>query len=184
MTESATSPATESPASAAVSDDAATASDDLTAPGAVEAIADKPDTVKRIIDAERNRAKEARKRADAAEAKVKEYEDANASDLDKAAAKAEKAEKARLDAEAKLLRYEIATAKAVPADAIDLLTATTREALEAQADSILALAKSATDAAASFDGGARTPAAKEQTPEEAHADFLGKLLGGPASPSQ
>ena len=136
--------------------------------------ADHPDAVKRALEAERSAAKEAKKRADAAEAKVREYEEANASELEKLQSKATKAEQAKADAEAKLLRYEVAQAKEVPAKLVPLLTASSREELEAQADLILENAKPAEP---SFDGGPRDPAPEPRTPEQQHNDLALGLLG-------
>lgn len=136
--------------------------------------AENPDAVKRALEAERSAAREAKKRADAAEAKVREYEEANASELEKLQKKATQAEQAKADAEAKLLRYEVAQAKDVPAKLVPLLTASTKEELEAQADLILENAKPAQP---DFDGGPRDPAPDPKTPEEQHNDLALGLLG-------
>jgi hypothetical protein len=58
---------------------------------------------------------------------------------------------------------------------VPLLTATTREDLEAQADLILENAKPATP---EFDGGARETAPTPKSPEQDHNDLAVQLFGG------
>lgn len=116
-----------------------------------------------------------RKEAQEAKAKAQEYEDAQKSELEKAQGKLTTAEKAKADAEAKLLRYEVAQEKEVPAKLVPLLTASTKDDLEIQADLILENAKPAN---ADFDGGPRDPAPKPQTPEQAHGQFLVDMFQG------
>lgn len=67
--------------------------------------------------------------------RLKEIEDANKSDLEKAAARAEAAEAKAKELELHALRLEVAAAKKVPAD---LLTGSTQEELEAAADKLIA----------------------------------------------
>lgn len=123
----------------------------------------------------RAEAAENRRLAREASAKVEEYESANASELEKAHKAREKAEKEAADSKAKLLRFEVATDKQVPAEAVDLLTGSTREELEAQADKLLALA--AKSKSADFDGGAREPAPDSRPPEQQHNEAVLALLG-------
>lgn len=115
-------------------------------------------------------------RAEAAQyrTKAQELEDAQKSEIDKALTKAQRAESAKAEAEAKLLRYEVAQEKEVPAKLVPLLTATTREELEAQASLILENAKPATP---EFDGGAREPAPEPKAPDAAHNELAAALLG-------
>lgn len=96
-----------------------------------------------------------RKTNETLQAQVDEIADKDKTEAQKAEAKATRAEARAKEAEAKLLRYEVAAAKKIPAEAVVLMTADTREDLEAQADKILALAKEAQEKATSFDGGAR-----------------------------
>jgi transcriptional regulator len=112
-------------------------------------------------------------------ARLDELEQANASEIEKAQAKATKAEQAKAEAEAKLTRYEVAAEKQIPAEAMDLLTGSTREELEAKADKLLELVKSRTDSneEPDFDGGAREPAPDPKTPEAAHNESVLALLG-------
>lgn len=80
----------------------------------------------------------AKDNSDAA-ARLKEIEDASKSAEQKATEEKAAAEKRAAEAEAKLLRYDVATAKKVPADALEFLTGTTREEIEASADKVLKL---------------------------------------------
>jgi hypothetical protein len=127
---------------------------------------------------EKLRAEAAKHRTEAQEAKARaqEYEDRDKSELEKLDGKLKKAEEAKLAADTKLLRFEVAAEKKVPADAVALLSGTTREELEAQADKLLELTKEA-GKSPDFDGGAREPAPEQRKPEEAHNRDLLKLLG-------
>lgn len=120
----------------------------------------------------RSEAAKNRKEAVEAKAKLEEYEDAQKSELERAVAKAQKAEAKQAAAEAQLTRYEVATAKAVPPKMVPLLTASTREELEAQADLILEGVPSP-----EFDGGTRAPGEAPKSPEEAHNETLLSIFG-------
>lgn len=73
----------------------------------------------------------------AAEAKVREFEDATKSDSEKAAARAEAAEKRAAEAEAKALRADIADELNVPRELRKFLTASDEEALRSQASELV-----------------------------------------------
>jgi hypothetical protein len=118
-----------------------------------------------------------RKEAQEAKAKAEEYENANASEIEKANKRAERAEQEAAANRAALTRYEVANEKQVPPEAVDLLTGTTREELEAQADKILTFAK-ASAPVPEFDGGAREPAPEPKTPDQEHNDLAVALFGG------
>lgn len=124
----------------------------------------------------RDEAAKYRTEAQEAKARAEQYEEQNQSELEKASTRLQRAEKAKTEAEAKLLRYEVAHEKEVPAKLVPLLTAASKEDLEAQADLILENAKPAETP--EFDGGAREPAPEPKTPEEAHNDFLVGLFKG------
>ena len=139
--------------------------------------ADKAETFPReYVEQLRSEAAGRRDRVKELEAKVQEFEDANASAVEKAENKASRAEKRASEAEAKLLRYEVASEKEVPTKLVPLLSATTREELEAQADLIVENAK-ASAPAPDFDGGARETAPEPKTPEQAHNELFLRELG-------
>jgi hypothetical protein len=117
-----------------------------------------------------------RKEAQEARSKVEQFENRDKSELEKAQTKAQKLEAEKAQAEARLLRYEVATEKNVPAKLVPLLTAATREELEAQAALILETAKP--EQTPDFDGGAREPAPAAQSPEQAHDAFITALISG------
>lgn len=96
------------------------------------------DAGKRAIAAERKTARDEKKRADAAEARVKELEDKDKTDLDKARETATEQQKRADAAEARALRLEVATAKGLTPGQAKRLVGTTQEELEADADEILA----------------------------------------------
>ena len=118
-----------------------------------------------------------RKEAQEAKSKAQEYEDRDKTELEKLNGKLSKAEQAKLDAEQRLLRYEVAAEKQVPAEALELLTGSTREELEAKADKLLALVQKP-EPTPDFDGGARETAPAAQTPEQAHDAFIAGLISG------
>lgn len=102
--------------------------------------ADKPlgPNGEKALDAERAARKAAEKKLAAYEAKLKEIEDANLSEI-------EKAKKAAAEAQAKLdqiarenLRNSVALAKGVPVDLVQFLNGDTEDDLNAQADTLLA----------------------------------------------
>lgn len=123
------------------------------------------------------RAEAAKHRREAQEARTKaeEYENRDKSEVEKAQGKVSKAERERDEALAKLLRFEVAAERQVPAKLVPLLTATTREELEAQAALILENAKPADP---DFDGGTREPAPPAETPDLAHNKLLAGLILG------
>lgn len=85
-----------------------------------------------------NRAKAAKADSDDA-AKWREYEASQKSDHEKLAERLAKAEADASEAAAKLIRYEIAARRGIPTDAIDLLTGSSEEELEAKAEKLIAL---------------------------------------------
>lgn len=125
------------------------------------------------------RAEAAKYRTEAQEAKAKaqEYEDAQKSELERAQDKLTQIETAKAEAEARLLRYEVAREKNIQGNLMDLLTGTSKEELEAQADLILENVKPAEAPQATFDGGPRVPAPEPKTPDQAHNELIVGLLG-------
>lgn len=84
------------------------------------------------------RAKEAQAFKEAAD-KWREYEQNQKSEQEKLAERLAAAEATASESTAKLLKYEIASQKGIPADALDLLVGSTREELETAADKLLSL---------------------------------------------
>lgn len=159
-----------------MSDDAATATNEATSQegaGSQEPRNGEPTDAplgaagERALEAWKQRAKDAERAAREAQSRVQQFEDANKSELEKLTGKLTKAEQRAVDAESRLLRFEVAAEKQIPADAVDLLTGSTREELEAKAEKLLALVQKP-EATPDFDGGAREPAPAAQSPEEEH----------------
>lgn len=126
-------------------------SDEITNPESTETSIPAPDTTPDAEpqgNAEVDWKKEARKweaRAKDAQAfkeqadKWREYEQNQKSDQEKLAESLAAAQATASEATAKLLKYEIASQKGIPAEALDLLTGSTREELETAADKLLSL---------------------------------------------
>lgn len=102
------------------------------------------DAGKRALDAEREARKAAEQRVKALESqltplqdKVQQIEDAGKSELEKEREKRAELEKQLADATSAQLRYEVATSKGVPAEAIKFLTGASRDELETTADELL-----------------------------------------------
>lgn len=102
------------------------------------------DPGKKALAAERDRAKKAEKEAAELRAKVKEFEDRDKSESEKAAERLAKAETAAAEASAKLLRLEVASEKGLTPAQAKRLQGATREELEADADELLASFPAAT----------------------------------------
>lgn len=92
------------------------------------------DKGKKALEAERKARRDAEKKAQDLETRLKELEDKDKSDGERLADKLAAAEKRATDAEAKALRYEVAAEKGVKPR---WLAGTTREELEAAADEYL-----------------------------------------------
>lgn len=84
------------------------------------------------------RAKASKADSEAA-AKWREYEQAQKPIQERLAEELAQAKAVASEASTKLLRYEIATRKGIPAEAIDLLTGSSSEELEANAEKLLSL---------------------------------------------
>lgn len=149
--------------------------------GQEPASTDEP-VVKQTFDADyvkqlRAEAASHRKEAQEVKQRLQELEDRDASELEKAQNKVTKEAQRAEAAEARLTRYEVAAEKQVPAEAVELLTGSTREELEAQADKILSFAAKPEAPAPEFDGGAREPAPEVLTPEQSHNRLFLEQLG-------
>jgi len=95
------------------------------------------DAGKRALEAERQKARDEKKRADDLAAKLAEIENAGKSELQRLQEQAEQATKRAEAAEASALRHEIAAAKGLTPAQAKRLVGATREELEADADEIL-----------------------------------------------
>jgi hypothetical protein len=84
------------------------------------------------------RAKAAKADTDAA-ARWREYEQSQKSEHEKLQERLDALQAEATQATARLMRYEVASEKGIPAEAIDLLTGSSRDELEAAADKLLAL---------------------------------------------
>lgn len=96
------------------------------------------DAGKRALAAERQRARDEKKRADELAAKLREIEDRDKSETQRAQAAAAEAAKRAEAAESRLVRLEVAADKGLTPGQAKRLVGTTREELEADADEILA----------------------------------------------
>lgn len=135
--------------------------------------AQNPDAVKRALAAERDAAKEAKKRADAAEAKVREYQDRDKSDQQKLEERAVNAEKTAAEREARLLRFEVAAAKDIPLKHAHRLQGSTKEELEQDAAE-LAKELVAGGGSTGFDGGTRGEPARPNDMDAAIRQSAGR----------
>jgi hypothetical protein len=120
-----------------------------------------PDTLgdagKRALAAERKAARDAQRRADELAARLREFEDRDKTELQRAIERADAAEKAAADLTARATRYEVAAAKGLTTRQAARLIGTTREELEADADELLAdLNAGRTGRVPDFDAGVRT----------------------------
>ena len=149
----------------------------INAESAVEDIAAQaknPDAVSNAIKAERDKAKAEREARLAAEARVKEFEDAQKSEDEKreealqAAKQEAEAHKARVhELEVKQLRTEVAAEKSLPPKLAARLTGETREEIEADAVSLLEdLGTLPVETPPPGDGGARTPVTPKDLNEQ------------------
>lgn len=114
-----------------------------------------PEGAKKALAASRKAERDALKRASAAEAKAKEYEDRDKTDQQKQAEETAAAIADAADARAQLLRYEVASEKGLTANQAKRLVGSTKDELLKDADVLLA---DINPNATSFDGGARKPA--------------------------
>ena len=112
-------------------------------------------------------------------ARLTEIEEASATELEKAQKKATQLEAQLADTQASALRMEVASEKELPAKLVPFLTATDRDGLTEQANTLLENLKPANP---DFDGGPREPTPDPVSPEAAHNDLFLQALG--ISPTQ
>lgn len=121
---------------------------------------------------------EARAKADHDAAnKWREFELSQKSEYEKLAERLAQAEASASEATAKAIRYEVATAKGIPAEALDLITGTDREAIETSAEKLAALlaAQSKTNQPKP-DPNQGLPATGGNSPKDQFAAAMGNLL--------
>lgn len=116
-----------------------------------------------------------RKAAQEAQAVLQEREDAEKSELEKAQSKLSRTEKELAEARTVILRNEVADKLEVPAKLRPLLTGSSEEELEAQAN--LILENAAKPVEPQFDGGPRDPSPEPKSPDQAHNDLIAGLFG-------
>ena len=132
--------------------------------GAGKGEEDLPDSVKEVLRKERAARREADKRANAAETKAKEYEDAQKSEAEKTLERAETAERERDAAKAEVLRMKVAARVGLPDELVDRLRGDSEEALEEDAKSLMA-------ALGEKPGKKKTPAPRDgETPKATDLD--------------
>lgn len=95
------------------------------------------DAGKKALEAERRTAKAATRERDALATRLKEFEDRDKSELERAAERIEAAEKRATDLEARALRLEVASEAGLTAVQAKRLVGATREELKADAKELL-----------------------------------------------
>jgi len=112
------------------------------------------------------------------EARLREYEDRDKTELEKATQRVAESERRATEAELRLLRYEVATQHGLGMEAAAFLNGSTKEELELRAEELAKLlADKGRPATTGYDGGARQPVPEQKSPEEAHNDLLLRSLG-------
>lgn len=92
---------------------------------------------KKALEAERRNARAAAKERDALAARLKEFEDRDKSEIERASERAEAAEKRAAELEARAIRLEVASEQGLTAAQARRLVGETREELEADAKDLL-----------------------------------------------
>lgn len=122
-----------------------------------------------------NRAKSAKADSEAA-SKWREYEASLKPVQERLAEELAEAKAVASENALKLKRYEIANRKAIPADAIDLLTGQTDDELEASADKLLSLIANQSKSPSKPDVNQGKPANNSSSTADQFASALGNLL--------
>lgn len=148
-------------------------------PGKQEPAEDAPlgESGEKALEAFKARAKDAEKKAKDLEARVEEFENRDKSELQKAQGERDKAKVTAAEATTKALRLEVAVEKSLPSALVPALTGKDKAAMETHADELLKLVKDNGGSTPDFDGGAREPAPKAETPEQAHNNLVLRALG-------
>lgn len=114
---------------------------------------------KKALQEERRKARTAEKQLGELQRKLQEFEDRDKTEAQKLAERATAAERNAADAQGRLLRYEVAAAKNLPPTLAVRLQGSTKDELEADADTLLEeLGRQQRAATPSYDGGVRQSA--------------------------
>ncbi len=139
--------------------------------------ADLGDAGKKALTAEREARKAAEKAAAEALARIKEFEDAQKSEAEKAADALRTAQETATQSAAKALRYEVAAEKGLPLEAAARLTGSTREELLADADVLKTLIGNAPAPRPDLTQASARGSAAATGPEAEFAQFLKGQIG-------
>jgi hypothetical protein len=121
------------------------------------------------------RAKAAKADTEAAQ-KWREYEESQKPEQERLAEELTRIKAEASEASVKLMRYEVASQKGIPSDAIDLLNGSSREELESNADKLLSLIANQSKTPSKPDVNTGKPATASATTAEQFANALGNLL--------
>lgn len=116
----------------------------------------------------------------AAAERLREIEESNKSELEKATSQRDKFKGEAESKAAEIVRLRVALEKGLTgdrADLVDRLRGNTAEELAADADKLLELVKDKGEPTPEFDGGVREPAPQPSSPEEQHNAAVLQLLG-------
>lgn len=109
--------------------------------------------------------------------KWREFEASQKSEYEKLAERLAQAEATANEATAKAIRYEVATAKGIPAEALELITGNDRETIEASAEKLAALIAAQTKPnQPKPDPNQGLPATGGNSPKDQFAAAMGNLL--------
>lgn len=138
---------------------------------------DLPESVKEILAKERKAAREAEKARKAAEARVKEFEDASKSEQEKLAEENSTLKGELTETQTALARFQVAAEKKLPGELVELLSGTKEEMAE-KADVLLQhIADRQQAQVPDFGGGAQPNTAAPKPADQAHNDLILALTG-------
>lgn len=127
-----------------------------------------PDRAWRLLQNKDGDVAKAREERDSLAQRLREYEERDLSETDKATRRAESAEARAADAEASLMRYRVATEQGIPASLIDRLRGSTEDELRADAEQLLGLLpqQPAPDQGADANGAQQQPSGPRPDPSQ------------------
>lgn len=136
-----------------------------------------PDAVQRLIDKERQAAREANARRRELEQQLKDREEAALPLEQQVSAATKRAE----DAEHRALRFEIGLTHKLPTELVDRLKGTTKDEIEEDAKSLLSFLGTKPTPAPSADGGFQQPPPANVDPQKAHNNLLVDMFRRPGA---